>query len=927
METMDMEPKDCLALPVRDVVLFPGVITHLFVGRARSLRTVEAAFLQDKKIFVVAQSNEEADDPGPDDLYKVGTMCNLLQMLRLPDGTMKLVVESVSRMEAVRYDRSDGVLVAHVVPMPWANVDPKALEPWRRRALSSFERYNALQPRIPAEVMASISTIEDLEQLIDIIGSHISVKLEDRQSLLEIQDMKEALTFLLRLLTQEIEILELEHDIQDRVRSVVDKNQKEYYLREQLRVIQSELGQDDGETEERDAYARRIEESRMSDEARAKAQKELSRLAKMQLISPEAAVIRTYLDWLLDLPWEERTEGSEDIARAERVLDQDHYGLRKVKDRILEFLAARRHAGRDMKGQILCFVGPPGVGKTSLGRSIARALGKNFVNVSLGGVRDEAEIRGHRRTYIGSLPGRIIQKLARAGSCDPVILLDEIDKLGNDFRGDPASALLEVLDPQQNSTFTDHYLEVPFDLSEVLFITTANVTHTIPKPLLDRMEIISLPGYIAEEKIQIATRYLLPRNLKEHGLGDGDVKIPVPVLKKIVSSYTREAGVRGLDRSLATIVRKITRRLVEAEDRGDAFPLPVSIKVKDLKDHLGSPKLHDLAVPTSPERGIVVGLAWTEAGGDVLMIEAVTMRGKGELLLTGSLGDVMQESAKAAVSYLRSEAGALGLGEFDWKEVDIHIHVPEGAVPKDGPSAGVTMATAILSAVSGRRVRPDVAMTGEISLSGHVLAVGGIREKILAARRHGIRHIILPAPNRADVEEVQKEYTEGMTFDYVEDVGAVFTRALATDPSSGDRPHETAEASTEADLEQDRPHEAEAVSETVVTKRPRGRPRKAEAVSEAVVTKRPRGRPRKAETVSEAVVTKRPRGRPRKTEAVSEAVVTKRSRGRPRKTEAVSEAVVTKRPRGRPHKTETVSEAVVTKRPRGRPRKTETGER
>ena len=448
-----------------------------------------------------------------------------------------------------------------------------------------------------------------------------------------------------------------------------------------------------------------------------------------------------------------------------------------MKDRILEFLAVRRHAGPDTKGQIICFVGPPGVGKTSLGRSIADSLNRRFVNLSLGGVRDEAEIRGHRRTYIGALPGRIIQKLARAGSCNPVILLDEIDKLGHDFRGDPASALLEVLDPQQNNTFTDHYLEVPFDLSEVLFITTANVTHTIPKPLLDRMELIALPGYIAEEKHQIAMRHLIPRILKEHGLKPSDVRISAPVVKNVIASYTREAGVRGLDRALSKVARKITRRLVEAEDKAEPISFPVAVKVGDLKDYLGPPKLHDLSVPKGLEKGNVVGLAWTEAG-DVLLIEAVTMRGKGDLVLTGNLGDVMQESARAAVSYLRSESQALGIGDFDWKGVDIHIHVPEGAVPKDGPSAGITMATAILSAVSGRRVRPGVAMTGEISLRGKVLPVGGIREKILAARRHGIAHIVLPAANRVDVEEISWEYTEGMRFDYAEHVTKVFERGL-----------------------------------------------------------------------------------------------------------------------------------------------------
>ena len=774
----DVEERDCPTLPVRDTVVFPGVIMPLFVGRPRSLRAVESAFLQDKKLFVVAQSNNAVEDPEASDLYKVGTLCSLMQMLRLPDGTTKLLIEGATRMQTEEYRLDNEMFVAHITPVAWRNADRKALEPWRRRVLECFERYNALQPRIPGEVMASIAALDDLEQLINLIGSHISIKLEDRQALLEIQDMREAFVFLLRLLTEENDILELERDIQDRVRSAVDKNQKEYYLREQLRVIQNELGQGESEEEEWSAYTERIEGSGMSEEARTKAQKELSRLRKMPFISPEAAVIRSYLDWLLDLPWGVRTEENDNISQAEKVLDRDHYGLRKVKDRILEFLAVRRHAGADMKGQIICFVGPPGVGKTSLGRSIADALNRKFINVSLGGVRDEAEIRGHRRTYIGSLPGRIIQTLVRAGSCNPVMLLDEIDKLGNDFRGDPASALLEVLDPRQNSHFADHYLEVSFDLSEVLFITTANVTHSIPRPLLDRMELISLPGYIAEEKVQIASRYLLPRSLKEHGFKRMELKVPVPALKKIISSYTQEAGVRGLERCLSTIVRKVTRQVVEGEDKGAPLSLPASVKVADLKEYLGSPKLYDLAVPTAPERGSVVGLAWTEAGGDVLIIEAVIMKGKGELLLTGQLGDVMQESAKAAVSYLRSESAALNLDDVDWKALDIHLHVPEGAVPKDGPSAGVTMATAILSAVSGRRIRQGIAMTGEISLRGKVLPVGGIREKILAARRHGVSHILLPLPNRADVEEVPQEYTRGMTFSYVENVLSVFERAL-----------------------------------------------------------------------------------------------------------------------------------------------------
>ena len=768
-------------LPIRDVVLFPGIIIPLFVGRPRSLKAIESALLHDKKIFVVTQKKMDTEDPAIDDLYETGTLCNILQMVRIPDGTTKVLVEGISRMRIGAYVRDGDLMEARLLSMPWRDSESPHMEALKRRVLDGFERYNTLQPRIPGEVMSSILGIDDIGQLVNLVASHISVKTEAKQRLLETAELENAMSLLLRMLTEEIDILELEHDIQDRVRSVVDKQQKEYYLREQLRIIQDELGQGRGEDGggEFAQYEKKIAVSAMSDEARAKAQRELDRLAKMPSMSPEAAVVRNYLDWLIDLPWGIRTVDNVDIAHASHLLEEDHYGLDKVKDRILEFLAVRRQAGEEMKAQIICFVGPPGVGKTSLGRSVARALDRKFVNVSLGGVRDEAEIRGHRRTYIGSLPGRIIQKLSRAGSCNPVMLLDEIDKLGHDFRGDPASALLEVLDPQQNCNFTDHYLEVPFDLSEVLFITTANVTHTIPRPLLDRMEVIKLSGYTTQEKAQIAFRHLLPRVLKEHGLGKNQVKISMSTISRIVSAYTREAGVRGLERQLSTIARKITRRMVEASDKGETFRLPVSVKSADLKDYLGPPRLYDTKIPKTPQKGNVVGLAWTEAGGDVLMIEVVTMKGKGELSLTGSLGDVMQESARAAIGYLRSESEMLGLGDFDWKSVDIHVHVPDGAVPKDGPSAGVTMATAILSAVSGRKVNPNVAMTGEISLRGQVLPVGGIREKLLAAKRYGINHVILPAANRVDVEEIPDDILDGMKFDYASEVSTVFRKALA----------------------------------------------------------------------------------------------------------------------------------------------------
>jgi len=766
-------------LPIRDVVLFPGIITPLFVGRPRSLKAIENALLHDKKIFVLAQKKMDTEDPEGGDLYDIGTLCNILQMARIPDGTTKVLVEGLFRMKIDKYVKGGDILEARLLSMPWRNSGSQSMEALKRRVLDGFERYNILQPRIPGEVMSSILGIEDVGQLVNLVGSHISVKPEFKQRLLETADLEPALSVLLRILTEEIDILELEHDIQDRVRSVVDKQQKEYYLREQLRIIQDELGQGRGENGgEFSQYEKKIAASAMSDEARAKAQRELDRLAKMPSMSPEATVVRNYLDWIIDLPWNKRTVDNLNISHASKLLEEDHYGLEKIKDRILEFLAVRRQAGNDMKAQIICFVGPPGVGKTSLGRSVARALDRKFVNVSLGGVRDEAEIRGHRRTYIGSLPGRIIQKLARAESCNPVILLDEIDKLGHDFRGDPASALLEALDPRENYNFTDHYLEVPFDLSEVLFITTANATHGIPKPLLDRMEVIPLSGYTSQEKTLIAQRHLLPRVLKEHGLDSSQMRVAAGTISKVISAYTREAGVRGLERELSTIARKITRKIVETSDKGENFKLPVNVKTAELKDYLGPPKLYGARLPKKAQRGNVVGLAWTESGGDVLLIEVVTMKGKGELAMTGNLGDVMQESARAAVSYLRSESDSLGIGEFNWKDVDIHVHVPEGAVPKDGPSAGVTMATAILSAVSGRKVNPDLAMTGEISLRGNVLPVGGIREKILAAKRYGINQIILPEANKVDVEEIPHEILGDMTFHYASEVCTIFKKAL-----------------------------------------------------------------------------------------------------------------------------------------------------
>ncbi|NLB83963.1 MAG: endopeptidase La, partial [Synergistaceae bacterium] len=587
-------------------------------------------------------------------------------------------------------------------------------------------------------------------------------------------NLEKSLKFLLRILIEEIDILQLEQDIQDKVRQEVERGHKEYYLREQLKIIQGELGHTDAPSEIEE-LRENIEKASMPEASEAKALHELDRLSKMPVMSAEATVVRTYIDWLITLPWKVLSPDILDIRRAEKVLDDDHYGLEKVKERILEFLAVRKLASGNMKAQVLCFVGPPGVGKTSLGKSIARALNRKFVNMSLGGMRDEAEIRGHRRTYVGAMPGRIIQKIRQSGVRNPVLLMDEIDKMGQDFRGDPAAALLEVLDPEQNNAFTDHFIEVPFDLSEVIFITTANVVHTIPRPLLDRMEVIKIPGYVWQEKIKIARRHLLPRILMEHGLSSEQVKITPKALEKIISDYTREAGVRGLEREIASVCRKVARKIV---DGGENMEDIYSIGVKDLKDYLGPPKLHDIRLPKAKEVGTVVGLAWTETGGDVLVIEAVTMKGKGEVTLTGNLGSVMQESAQTAIGYLRANSETLGIGEVDWKGIDLHLHVPEGAIPKDGPSAGITMAVAILSAVSKSAVLPDIAMTGEISLQGKVLPVGGIRDKILAAKRQGIRNILLPGANRPDVEEIVDWTKEGLSFKYVEKVSDVFAFAL-----------------------------------------------------------------------------------------------------------------------------------------------------
>ncbi len=779
-ETLELETRTCYVLPVRDIVVFPGIIAPLFVGRPRSLKALEMAMLQDRNVLVVAQKEMLVDDPRMEDLYDVGAVCSILQMVRIPDGTTKVLIEGVERVKVLSYRKEKETLEAEVIPMPWEDHHSPNLEALKRSVLEQFEKYVTLHPRIPGEVLISIMNVEDPRQITDLVGSHLSMKVEKKQELLEMVNLEKALKFLLKILLEEIDILQLEHDIQDKVRQEVDRGHKEYYLREQLKVIQDELGQGE-KPSEIDELRTRIEGAGMPETALGKAMHELDRLSKMPLMSAEATVVRTYIDWLVTLPWNTSTQDNLDINRAQKVLDEDHYGLNKVKERILEFLAVRKLAQDRMKGQVLCFVGPPGVGKTSLGKSIAKALGRKFVNMSLGGMRDEAEIRGHRRTYVGAMPGRILQKVRQAGAMNPVLLMDEIDKLGLDFRGDPAAALLEVLDPEQNGSFTDHFLEVPFDLHNIIFITTANVTHTIPKPLLDRMEVIKIPGYVWQEKKMIAKGHLFPRILKEHGLSPKQLRITPSGLERIIGDYTREAGVRGLERELATICRKVARRIVEDDkNAGQA----VSVGPRQLKEYLGPPRLYDPRLPKSSEIGTVVGLAWTETGGDVLVIEAVTMKGKGDVTLTGNLGSIMQESAQTAIGFLRANADKFGIGGVDWKGIDVHLHVPEGAIPKDGPSAGITMASAILSAVRRSPVHPDIAMTGEVSLQGKVLPVGGIRDKILAAKRQGVSNIIIPSANRPDVEEIPDWSRDGLKFHYVDRVEDVFGRVLEGAPAT-----------------------------------------------------------------------------------------------------------------------------------------------
>lgn len=758
-------------LPLRGILVFPYMIIHLDVGREKSVKALEAAMLAERQIVLATQMDAQIDTPTPEEIYRCGTVAEIKQLLKLPGGTIRVLVEGLRRARIESYLETEDFFQVEVSEAVEDVQATPAVEAYKRNMVEAFEKWAKLSKKIPPETLVSVLSINESGRLADLIASHLALKLEDKQMLLEALDVEERLEKLCDILARELEILELEKKISGQVRKQMEKTQKEYYLREQMKAIQKELGDKDERMAEVEEYRRRLAALELPKETADKIAKEIDRLEKMPSMTAETAVLRNYLDWVLVLPWKEETEDLLDITAAETILNEDHYGLEKVKERILEYLSVRQLT-ESMKGPILCLVGPPGVGKTSLARSVARSLGRKFVRISLGGVRDEAEIRGHRRTYVGALPGRIIQGMRTAGSKNPVFLLDEIDKMNADFRGDPSSALLEVLDPEQNNTFSDHYVELPFDLSKVLWMVTANVLHSIPRPLLDRMEVIHLAGYTEEEKLEIAKQYLLSKQLKENGLKPSKLNVPEKVLVRLIREYTREAGVRGLERTIATLCRKAARQIVQNRKKS------IRVTEKNLETYMGIPRFRQSPAEKKNQIGVSTGLAWTEVGGDVLPVEVSVLNGKGALLLTGKLGEVMRESAQAGVSYIRSRVEELGIDEEFHAKKDLHIHLPEGAIPKDGPSAGITMATAVISALTGRAVRGDLAMTGEITLRGRVLPVGGVKEKVLAAHRLGIRTIILPKENRRDLEDIPADIRKELRFVEVEHMDEVLKEAL-----------------------------------------------------------------------------------------------------------------------------------------------------
>ena len=769
-------------IPLRGLSVFPNMVLHFDIGREKSINALEKAMVTNQHIFLASQKADGTDLPTPEDFYHVGTVGKIKQMLKLPGDSIRVLVEGVCRgaIEDVMFEVPYFKCRIRKIEEPEYPADDAEAEALMRTVLSSFDEYINLNRNLAAEIFASVVTIEDPGRMADMIASHLEIKLEDKQRLLETIDPKERLETLNTMLTKEIEILNIEQDISSKVKSQINKNQREYYLREQMRAIQEELGVSEDVEDEVAGFTEQLEKLDLEEKTKEKVEKEISRFSKMQPSSAEATVSRNYIETILGLPWNTESEDNIDLNKAEEILNEDHYGLDKVKERVLEYLAVMQ-LSKGLKGPILCLVGPPGVGKTSIARSIARSIGREFVRMSLGGVRDEAEIRGHRRTYIGAIPGRIIGSIKDCGTKNPVFLLDEVDKIGADYKGDPASALLEVLDPEQNKDFTDHYLEVPFDLSKVMFITTANTTSTIPRPLLDRMEVLEVSGYTEEDKLQIAEKYLVPKQVKENGLTKSNISFTETGLRTLINYYTRESGVRNLEREIGNLCRKVAKNVVCGDTK------KVSITGKKVQELLGKKRFRFDIIKGETEVGVTTGLAWTVVGGDTLFIETTAVPGNGKLVLTGQMGDVMQESAKAGLSYIRSVSKKLKIDEDFYKKYDLHVHIPEGAIPKDGPSAGVTMCTAIISTLTGIPVRKDIAMTGEITLRGKVLPVGGIREKVMAAHRAGIRKVLLPAENDVDIQDIPEVVRNDMEFVLLRNVDDALKEVLVKDKKNEDK--------------------------------------------------------------------------------------------------------------------------------------------
>jgi ATP-dependent Lon protease len=766
-------PDSLPVLPVRDIVVFPYMILPLFVGREISIKAIEHSLSGNKMVLLLTQKDLNIENPTPEDLYTTGTVALIMRMLKLPDGRVKILVQGLSKARALSFLQAEPFFKANIEKIEDQKLEELTIEHEAqiRNVREQLEKVASLGKAILPDIIGVVENIDDPGRLADLIASNLGLRTEQAQEVLEIEEPIQRLKRVSEILARETELLTVQQKIQSEARGEIDKTQREYFLREQLKEIQKELGDIDERAEEIREFRQKIEEAKRPEKVLKEADKQLKRLEKMHPDSAESATVRTYLDWLVELPWSIATKDKLDIKAADKVLNEDHYDLEKVKERILEYLSVRKLKEK-MKGPILCFIGPPGVGKTSLGRSIARALGREFARMSLGGMRDEAEIRGHRRTYVGALPGRIIQGIKTAGTNNPVFMLDEIDKIGMDFRGDPSSALLEVLDPEQNNSFADHYLAVPFDLSNVMFITTGNLVDTIPSPLRDRMETIYLSGYTTEEKLGIARHYLIPKQLEEHGISDTVLKITDSGLFTIISQYTREAGVRNLEREIANLCRKVAKRIAEGKDK------TFTIRAQNIHKYLGVPKFLPEEEMERDEVGVATGLAWTESGGDIIYVEATTMKGKGNLTLTGQLGDVMKESAQAALSYVRSRAKNLGIRDEIFSKTDLHIHVPAGAIPKDGPSAGITMATSIASALTGKAVSKSIAMTGEVTLRGRVLPIGGLKEKTLAAKRMGIKKVIMPKRNKKDLEDIPKYVKKDMEFIFAETMDDVLKKAL-----------------------------------------------------------------------------------------------------------------------------------------------------